>query len=43
MSTMSGNVGSAKAWFQSGTCAGTYKEKESHLVESKRLLQFMVN
>lgn len=30
ISTMSGNVGSAKTWFQSGTCAGTYQEKELH-------------
>jgi hypothetical protein len=32
---MSGNAGSAKTWFQSGTCAGVYQEKES-LEESKR-------
>jgi len=43
MSTMSGNIGSAKTWFQSGTCAGTYKEKEPPSVERKRLLQCMMN
>jgi hypothetical protein len=32
---MSGNAGSAKTWFQSGTCAGVYQEKES-LEGSKR-------
>jgi hypothetical protein len=35
ISTMSGNAGSAKTWFQSSTCAGVYQEKES-LEESKR-------
>jgi hypothetical protein len=31
---MSGNAGSAKTWFQAGTCAGVYQEKKS-LEESK--------
>jgi len=38
ISTMSGNAGSAKTWFQSGTCAGVCQEKKKLLLESKRPL-----